>query len=660
MSNPSEDRVKALTKKPRFENLPNGVDNAAKLDQTRAPKMTTALDSLRLSSLCATCKNLNLCVEKFVIGNTVSKSPAIYENSHLLEHKPASRFSPKSYSNKTILGTLRSISERSQLEHCSFCLLVIKSIQDPEQPAPAGTADATCGLTWELDGRENVDGRARGRTRRIHLTWSDKRLADSYLVYKAPETYFRTDSDARKNEALFLGRQIDVRTGRQALIKSWLQLCSNHHDGCKGPTAPDPDFCSMLEQSYFGVIDVQNWQLTTLPHNPHPRESPCIGHAPYVALSYVWGRFERGNEPYRTLLSNIIYHCEHGGLEKFISLVPQAIQDAIQLVQQLGFRYAWIDSLCIVQDSNQSWKLNARSMNLIYGNADLTICAADGNDSKTGLRALDHLSRSVYQPEGICAGVRLMVSRPPEVSIRASTWDSRAWTFQERLLSKRCLIFINGRIYFQCASTSMSEDIFADRQGAGWSLDLIHAPLLMLGELKRRALWVYMNCVSLYSARALTKPKDILAAFDGVSNHITKTMRAPFLFGLPTSHFDFALLWEPKSRVRRRKPTKEAAPEYEGLEFPSWSWCGWVGGTDACMMYKPDTVGGCLIDLREWLLRRTWIHWYVRDGQGKLRPLWHSSRSEEDQSLDERWKGYRSQVKRGNAKDGRTPSHRKR
>ncbi len=238
--------------------------------------------------------------------------------------------------------------------------------------------------------------------------------------------------------------------------------------------------------------------------------------------------------------------------------------------------------MCIVQDSPRSWNLNSRAMDLIYGNAILTICAADGADASSfGLRALHPTENDANQLKKDCApGVRLMVSRPPETSIKQSTWASRAWTFQERLLSKRCMIFVEGRVYFQCLSTGMSEEIYVDRAGAGWSLDLVNAPLQMLRELDKRPLWVYMGCVALYTARHLTKTRDILAAFSGISNRLVKAMQAPLIFGLPSSHFDLAVLWQPAGKLRRRVPTmKDPKTEFDGLEFPSWSWCGWVAQT---------------------------------------------------------------------------------
>ena len=340
------------------------------------------------------------------------------------------------------------------------------------------------------------------------------------------------------------------------------------------------EFGDIISQSYFGVIDVLDMQLTSLPfetyanysdmivnernygrdppyHDFEPGPGPQIRrsepynrrikHAPYVALSYVWGK----GDPYMTKLSNVMLHRAHGGLERNLEELPRVFHDAFNLVRCLGVRHLWIDSLCIVQDSSRSWGLNSRAMDLIYGNAVLTICAADGVDSSTGLRAMHPKEHDARQISADCAkGVRLMVSRPPEIGIKASTWNTRAWTFQERLLSKRCLIFTEGRVYFQCLSTGMSEDIFADREGAGWSLDLVNAPLQMLRELSRRALWVYTNCVPLYTARVLSNRRDILAAFNGICNLMEKTMHAPFVFGLPSSHFDMALLWQPQSAAR--------------------------------------------------------------------------------------------------------------
>ena len=54
-------------------------------------------------------------------------------------------------------------------------------------------------------------------------------------------------------------------------------------------------------------------------------------------------------------------------------------------------------------------------------------------------------------------------------------------------------------------------------------------------------------------------------------------------------------------------------------------------------------VQGCIDNLNEWLLRHTWICWYIRDGHGRLRPLWDSERVTSlytMEATERRWRGY--------------------
>ena len=532
------------------------------------------------------------------------------------------------------LGTLEAI--RKKQESCSFCQLIAKAVETYSHgEIPESTT--ICKVKWEIDGHEKVISgdveHFANRTRRLRLSWQegDGREREVYLVFVVPGNPMRPNSDANaiwKKETSFLGR--DIRKGKQALIKSWVDLCKKQHgERCKDKIGSAGQFAHMLNQTFFGVIDVIDMQLKPLPRSNNGKP------ARFVALSYVWGT-PMGNGPYTTTRRrNISTHIQHGGLEVAWNDLPLTIKDAITLVQRLGERYIWIDSLCIVQDSDRSWRLNAEAMHLIYGNAHFTICAADGIDSTAGLIAMQSRDNA-GQLHATCApGLTLLVSRPPELVIKDSVWNKRGWTFQERLLSRRCLIFAEGKVYFQCRSTGMSEDIHTDGKGTGWSLDSTNAPLRTLGELNRRSIWFYTKCVSGFTERQLTKPADILAAFDGMSKLMQRQMHAPFCFGLPTSHFDFALLWEPQKVVRRRIPGK--GESFNRAEFPSWSWSGWEGGT---IGYDARTLDGCLLSVHEWLINHTWICWYIRDGRGNLRPLWDWREMQQDQSFEERWQGY--------------------
>jgi hypothetical protein len=108
-----------------------------------------------------------------------------------------------------------------------------------------------------------------------------------------------------------------------------------------------------------------------------------------------------------------------------------------------------------------------------------------------------------------------MSTQPAENYIRKSVWNTRGWTFQERLLSPRNLIFTAGRMYFQCRCTARSADIITEDDAAGWSIEFKDSPLLMLQKLHTRPLSVYKQALELYMTRQLTQPKDILAAFTG-------------------------------------------------------------------------------------------------------------------------------------------------
>lgn len=536
-------------------------------------------------------------------------------------------------------------------------------------------------LTWEIDGRETRgDQQHVHLTRRIRVKWAshDGVTQMIYLVYVAPKPLRQTNSDAYAASAKgthFLGRGLVEPSEKQSLIKSWIDLCVDGHNKddseCGKMHGSPQDFKALIGSTHFGVIDVVDMSLKGLPVDAKGNPER------YVALSYVWGKRPPVEETYRTVMSNVMLHIQHGGIEKIWNRLPRTIQHCILLVSRLGERYLWIDSLCIVQDSISSWELNARAMHLVYGNAYLTICAADG-DAETGLMAVAPMLQPT-SPIGLAhpeigekvgldrphrpltaecvAGVTLLVSRPPEVIIRESAWNKRGWTFQERLLSPRCLVFAEGQVFFQCRSSVISEDVFTDGAKGGWSLDASQAPLRTLGELKRRAFWFYMWCIRMYTGRELSHPKDILTAFQGTSRLLQQHLNSPLLYGLPTSHFDMALLWNPVCALRRRRKQqysslnrsacsqdelgnctcKHQEDTYGKKQFPSWSWCGWIGGNAD---YQSEMIEACLLNVREWLLNHTWIQWHFRDEQGNLRPVWDKHALIEDNSEEARWRGY--------------------
>ncbi|MCJ1467589.1 hypothetical protein MMC07_006214 [Pseudocyphellaria aurata] len=319
----------------------------------------------------------------------------------------------------------------------------------------------------------------------------------------------------------------------------------------------------------------------------------CLVPAPaachYIALSYVWGKVK----VLQTTRSNVAALHRVNGLDKFLKDIPTTIADSIDLVAMIGERYLWVDSLCIVQDDPQEKHSQIANMDAIYGNAALTINAAAGDDANAGLPGIRPLSRTVeqlvleYQP-----GHRLLAAQPILTDIADnSRWNTRAWTYQERFLSKRSLTFTDSHVFFQCQRMLWCEDVVAEEKKVidyhqmedylpiDWSSEhndhmyKLHYTL----HVHKSTNWVeYLRTVEEYTPRMLSFDSDILAAFAGMGNVLSSMFRSRLLYGLPESLFDCALLWQPAGTLVRRHVPESTSGSGE-IYFPSWSWAGWKG-----------------------------------------------------------------------------------
>ncbi|KAI8946187.1 hypothetical protein F4801DRAFT_565610 [Xylaria longipes] len=72
--------------------------------------------------------------------------------------------------------------------------------------------------------------------------------------------------------------------------------------------------------------------------------------APYVALSYCWGKSMQSSSCLRESNLQDLHSCID---EKEL---PKTHRDTFQLARDLGFRYVWIDALCIVQGNSEDWE----------------------------------------------------------------------------------------------------------------------------------------------------------------------------------------------------------------------------------------------------------------------------------------------------------------
>jgi len=67
-----------------------------------------------------------------------------------------------------------------------------------------------------------------------------------------------------------------------------------------------------------------------------------------------------------------------------ISALPKTFRDAVFVANQLGVKFLWIDSLCIMQDSLSDWEQEASLMADVYRGSLCNIAATGSSHANEG------------------------------------------------------------------------------------------------------------------------------------------------------------------------------------------------------------------------------------------------------------------------------------
>ncbi|GKZ53733.1 hypothetical protein AnigIFM49718_007610 [Aspergillus niger] len=371
-------------------------------------------------------------------------------------------------------------------------------------------------------------------------------------------------------------------------LKEWVKNCESHHGPrCTCSPSPPPFLLKVIDCQTRKIVPLQpGWE--------------------YFALSYVWGTPSLEETA--------------GQIQKRKPSLPDnvhgTIEDAITVVRNLGGRYIWVDKYCIDQDNAQEKHDQISHMDLIYSGAYATIFAAGSDISMSGLPGVGAVPRQ-RQPQATSlkasGGALRLVSTLPSIrhALAASPWITRGWTFQEVILSRRCLFFTDFQIYYMCGETTHCESTvlspfhhlslmtMAQTDAEPASNDCLDSarfthqipqdPAYYSTRSSRP--WAFRTYLSNYSSRILSYNTDAINAFRGFlarSNYPTY-YGIPFLFGEKSSfalahdhnfRFACALAWEPVYRPPRCDTSDGSGKDGHLIrrsEFPSWSWAGWIG-----------------------------------------------------------------------------------
>lgn len=328
---------------------------------------------------------------------------------------------------------------------------------------------------------------------------------------------------------------------------------------------------------------VECGESLSLPYPEPPRR--------YATLSYCWG----SSLTMTTTTANKSKH-ETTGIE--ICDMPGTFQDAIYVAKMLGIRYLWIDALCIIQDDQDDWETEAVTMCDVFAHSRVTISAARTASSAHHFlqrpvdEILTFIFHSTLKPD--VSGqysVRLEPrhSSPAERDVGQSTWRSRAWVWQEEIMSTRQVVFGNKTMQFRCGQGIFLEDGRCESD-----------PFMELHP----SIFFWSNAVNIYSSRTLTYASDRLKAIAGVAKFIESFYHmdgnpTKYLVGLwKNGDFPSQIRWICKEPSLSRTELMGLLRDSRRYIAPSWSWASRNTGVDCDQVGYDTAIRVIKADLR--------------------------------------------------------------
>ena len=364
-------------------------------------------------------------------------------------------------------GPFGHIWEQSKNEMCLMCRMIIKYHHASKTYAD-GTVQKAVVYVGCAPGRQTFSvstntflekGGNRVGSHQFEIfkpSPSDLQPQTSDLLPLIPKFELDIKLDPRLVRNMLVDIASDPQTsGLFNLAREWLQRCLSSHPKCGN---------RMRKKLPTRVIDVGSADGSRKPRiaiGGRKRDQ-------YVTLSHRWSQASR---EVATTRANIAERLQAIPL----ALFPRTFRDAVSITRRLGYRYLWIDSLCIIQDDKSDWEKECQKMCTVFENSSFTISALRAHDSPVFENTAFQVS-SVRVGNGsdgllnkrdmnklitihLAAGGVIAIRPTPPDFIEAtgnSPMNNRGWILQERLLSRALLHFGHRQMYWECCSHTAS------------------------------------------------------------------------------------------------------------------------------------------------------------------------------------------------------------
>jgi hypothetical protein len=350
-------------------------------------------------------------------------------------------------------------------------------------------------------------------------------------------------------------------TQLSTLAAHWIEGCRRNHQECT------PIQSGFRPKRLVQIIDESHWKLV------FARCLPRKYNFDYVALSHCWG----GSTQLLKLVKDNEYQLQS---QMPVATLPTTFKEAISACLGLKYQYLWIDSLCIIQDSPEDWQEQAAEMNLVYGNAVLSLCMAGSStpsEASFQSRNIDlilPLTLPATGRDGEEEALHMICRRLFEIDFSESPLIKRGWVFQEWYLAKRSLIFGHMQLWWQCCEEFACETIpggMSDTNVYQWHItEFREKKVRNLRRLEDSFFFDkhWWNLIEQYASTKLTEEtKDRVVAFSGIARALgeSRSIVDQYVAGMWRYQLPQSLLWF-------RYNSMESCRSLKGYKAPSWSW----------------------------------------------------------------------------------------
>lgn len=400
---------------------------------------------------------------------------------------------------------------------------------------------------------------------------SEERLFSEKIEIAASEHYppakkfpFYEEIPIRDYSVELSNSSVAISTSSSSVLQlayTWLGQCTDTHKQCLSSSNSSNILPKRLLD--VGVAD-EVLKLRNIPADG------SFSGIKYVALSYCWGK----TEGLKLTKSNM----EDLALGFSYEMLPRTIRDAVIVTRKLGYRWLWVDSLCIIQDSPEDWKQEAISMVDVYSNCDLCIAATGAEDSDDGL--FTQRDPLIYTPCRMTLYAGKAIYAFPSQSAQQNFWccfkettlHKRGWVMQELILPARTLSF-GSVLFWDCREHcrdefNVSTVMYGETTAKGRLSELVlqrdSKTQPINAELKLQIWALWHEVLREYTDANLSVKTDRVIAISGIISAIERATGWRNISGLWEPFLLCELLW---GKLLISGTTREVAvPE------PSWSW----------------------------------------------------------------------------------------